>query len=124
MRPTCLECTTRLTPRGSPGRFGDHAMPKFAVILPAAGKSARFGDKEKKPYATLDGRAVWLRSAELFVTRDDVSQTLLIIAPEDQELFERRFRANIVFMNVKVVYGGAERFESVANALKVLDPAA
>jgi 2-C-methyl-D-erythritol 4-phosphate cytidylyltransferase len=97
-------------------------MSKFAVILPAAGRSARFGGKEKKPYATLDGRAVWLRCAELFVNREDVCQTMLVISPEDQELFERRFRANIVFMNVKVVFGGAERFESVANALKDLAP--
>src|ERR1051325_4891015 len=95
-------------------------MSRFAVILPAAGQSSRFKDKEKKPYATLDGRAVWLRCAELFVNRDDVCQTLLIISPEDEERFERRFRANIVFMNVRVVFGGAERFDSVANALKEL----
>jgi 2-C-methyl-D-erythritol 4-phosphate cytidylyltransferase len=99
-------------------------MPKFAVILPAAGKSSRFGDKEKKPFANLDGRAVWLRSAELFVTRDDVCQTLLIISPDDQELFERKFRANIVFMNIQVVFGGAERTDSVANALAKLKPEA
>src|SRR5258706_16355955 len=95
---------------------GARLMAKFAVILPAAGKSSRFGDKEKKPYATLDGRAVRLRSAELFVSRDDVVQTLLVISPDDQELFERRYRANIVFMNAKVILGGAERLDSVANA--------
>ncbi|MFL5340525.1 MAG: 2-C-methyl-D-erythritol 4-phosphate cytidylyltransferase [Gemmataceae bacterium] len=99
-------------------------MAKFAVILPAAGKSARFGDQEKKPYVHLDGRAVWLRAAELFVARDDVCQTLLVISPEDQEMFERKFRANIVFMNVQVVLGGAERFESVANALAKVKPEA
>ena len=33
-------------------------MPNFAVILPAAGKSSRFGGREKKPFATLDGTAV------------------------------------------------------------------
>jgi 2-C-methyl-D-erythritol 4-phosphate cytidylyltransferase len=104
--------------------MGVSIMAKFAVILPAAGKSARFGDKEKKPFVNLDGRAVWLRSAELFVTRDDVCQTLLVIAPEDQELFERRFRANIVFMNVRVVHGGAERFDSVAKALEQVVPQA
>jgi 2-C-methyl-D-erythritol 4-phosphate cytidylyltransferase len=92
-------------------------MPKFAVILPAAGKSSRFHDKEKKPFTNLDGRAVWLRSAEYFVNRADVVQTIIAISPEDQELFERRYRANIAFMNVHVVLGGAERFESVANAL-------
>jgi 2-C-methyl-D-erythritol 4-phosphate cytidylyltransferase len=99
-------------------------MAKFAVLLPAAGRSSRFHDKEKKPFATLDGRAVWLRSAELFVNRPDVAQVLLIIAPEDMEKFRIRYTANIAFMNVKLVPGGRERFESVANALAAADPAA
>jgi 2-C-methyl-D-erythritol 4-phosphate cytidylyltransferase len=97
---------------------------KFAVILPAAGRSSRFRDKEKKPFATLDGRAVWLRSAELFVTRADVVQCLIVIAKEDQEVFKRRYGANLAFMNIQVVDGGAERFESVANALALLKPEA
>src|SRR5919201_559584 len=92
-------------------------MARFAVILPAAGSSSRFKDKEKKPFATLDGRAVWLRSAELFVTRDDVCQCLIVVAREDQEVFRRRYGANLAFMNVQIVEGGKERFESVANAL-------
>lgn len=96
-------------------------MPKFAVIIPAAGKSSRFTGKEKKPFALIDGRAVWLRTAELFVTRDDVVQTLLILDPSDRELFDRRFQANIAFMNVKLVDGGAERFDSVANAVALLN---
>lgn len=99
-------------------------MPKFAVILPAAGRSSRFRDKEKKPFATLDGRAVWLRCAELFVTRDDVCQTILVVSAEDMELFRRRYTANIAFMDIKIVEGGAERFDSIANALAVLKPEA
>ena len=59
---------------------------KFAVILPAAGRSSRFGDpKHKKVYAELDGRAVWLRAVEPFVNRDDVGQMILAIAPEDRK---------------------------------------
>jgi 2-C-methyl-D-erythritol 4-phosphate cytidylyltransferase len=95
-------------------------MSRTAVILPAAGRSARFGGKEKKPYATLDGRAVWLRTVELFITRNDVVQTLIIVAPEDRELFRTRYAPNIAFMDIQVVEGGAERFESVANALAKL----
>lgn len=95
-------------------------MSRFAVILPAAGRSSRFGGKEKKPFASLDGRAVWLRTVELFVTRDDVCQTLLVVSPEDRELFRTRYAPNIAFMDVQVVEGGAERFESVANALAML----
>jgi 2-C-methyl-D-erythritol 4-phosphate cytidylyltransferase len=96
----------------------------FAVILPAAGRSSRFHDKEKKPFATLDGRAVWLRSAELFVTRSDVVQCLIVVAKADQEMFRRRYGANLAFMNVQIADGGAERFESVANALAMIKPEA
>lgn len=93
---------------------------KFAVILPAAGQSSRFGGKEKKPFTSLGGRAVWLRAAELFWTRDDVSRVYVVISPSDRELFEIRFRAALVFANGTVIDGGAERFESVANALAVI----
>src|SRR5437660_7686562 len=99
-------------------------MSEFAVLLPAAGKSSRFHDREKKPFATLDGRAVWLRSAELFVTRQDVAQCIIVVAKPDQEMFRRRYGANLAFMNVQIADGGAERFESVANALALLKPEA
>jgi 2-C-methyl-D-erythritol 4-phosphate cytidylyltransferase len=97
-------------------------MARFAVILPAAGRSSRFKDKEKKPFVNLDGRAVWLRTAEFFITRDDVAQTLIIIDKDDEEMVRRRYAANMAFMNVQIVHGGSERFESVANALKKLGP--
>jgi 2-C-methyl-D-erythritol 4-phosphate cytidylyltransferase len=97
-------------------------MGHFAVIFPAAGKSSRFGDpKQKKIYAELDGRAVWLRAVEPFVNRDDVEQMILAIAPEDRELFERRYRASVAFMNIQVIEGGAERSDTVARALEAVD---
>jgi 2-C-methyl-D-erythritol 4-phosphate cytidylyltransferase len=92
-------------------------MPRIAVILPAAGASSRFRDKEKKVFAALDGRAVWLRAAEAFVNRDDVAQTLVVVAPGDMETFKTRYGAHLGLLGVEVVAGGAERFESVANAL-------
>src|SRR5216683_6121370 len=100
------------------------SMAKFAVILPAAGQSSRFRDKEKKPFALLDGRAVWLRSAELFVTRSDVCQCLIVVAKEDQETFRRRYGANMAFMNIQIADGGAERHDSIANALAMIKPEA
>lgn len=95
-------------------------MSNIAVILPAAGRSSRFGTKEKKPFALLEGRAVVLRTLELFVTRPNVVQTLLVISPEDDEFVRRRLGPNLAFLNVQLVPGGAERFESVANALAQL----
>jgi 2-C-methyl-D-erythritol 4-phosphate cytidylyltransferase len=98
-------------------------MGRFAVILPSAGRSTRFGDpKQKKIHADLDGRAVWLRALDPFLNRDDVTQTIVVIAPEDRELFERRFSANVAFLNITVVDGGAERVDSIARALDVVNP--
>lgn len=99
-------------------------MPQFAVILPAAGRSSRFREKEKKPFTNLDGRAVWLRTVEHFVTRKDVVQCVVVVAPEDQEMFRRRYGANLAFLNVQIADGGSERFESVGNALALLKPEA
>lgn len=97
-------------------------MAKFAVVFPAAGRSSRFRDKEKKPFVNLDGRAVWLRSVEQFINREEVVQCLIVVAPDDQEMFRRRFGANLAFMNIQIADGGAERFESVANALAMVKP--
>ena len=93
-------------------------MATFAVILPAAGKSSRYHDKHyKKPFAPLEDRAVWLHAAERFLNRNDVKQTIVVIAPEDRESFFDKFGANVAILGIDVVDGGAERSDSVANAL-------
>ncbi len=102
-------------------------MPQnVAVIICAAGASTRFGGstkltaggKRKKPFVDVDGRAVFLRSIELFANRDDVKQILLAIAPEDQEIVTVKWGSNLKFFNVEVCFGGAERFDTVTGALE------
>jgi 2-C-methyl-D-erythritol 4-phosphate cytidylyltransferase len=92
-------------------------MSKFAVILPAAGKSSRFSKQRKKVFVELKGRPVWLRTAEQFVNRSDVVQTILVVSPDDLEYFKEKFRPNLAFMDIEVVTGGAERADSVQNGL-------
>jgi 2-C-methyl-D-erythritol 4-phosphate cytidylyltransferase len=100
-------------------------MAKFAVILPAAGRSSRFKDPTyKKQYAILAGRAVWLCAAERFLNRDDVIQTILVISPEDREYFNFKFASNVAILGIEVVHGGAERCDSVQNALARVKPQA
>ena len=98
-------------------------MARFAVILAAAGQSRRFKDQHyKKPFAPLDNRPVWLHSAERFLNREDVKQLIVVIAPDDRELFETRFAANVAILGLDVVDGGAERTDSVARALARVKP--
>lgn len=101
------------------------AMSSFSVILLAAGKSSRFKDRDKKPFADLDGRSVWLHSLDPFTIREDVVEILIVIDPEDRELFERRYRATVAFLSTaKVIDGGRERADSVQNALAHTSPQA
>jgi len=98
-------------------------MAQFAVILPAAGRSSRFHDKAyKKPFAPLAHRAVWLHSAERFLNRDDVKQTILVIASEDRADFNFKFASNVTILGIEVVEGGAERADSVEAALARVKP--
>ncbi len=93
-------------------------MPSFAVILAAAGKSSRFRDAHyKKPFIALEGRAVWLHSAQKFLDRKDVVQVVVVISPEDREDFFSKFGPNVAILGIDVVDGGNERRDSVANAL-------
>jgi 2-C-methyl-D-erythritol 4-phosphate cytidylyltransferase len=96
-------------------------MPQsVAVIICAAGASRRFGGKRKKPFVDVSGRAVLLRSVEHFANRDDVKQILLAIAPEDEELVDVKWGPNLKFYNTKICFGGAERFDTVNEALKLI----
>jgi len=91
-----------------------------AAIICAAGAGIRFGGKRKKAFVDVAGRAVFLRSVELFDNRDDVKQVLLGIAPEDEELVSIKWGPNLKFFNVKIFLGGCERFDTVNKGLELI----
>ena len=97
---------------------------KASVIIPAAGASRRFGGKAKKIFQQLKGRPVFLRAVELFVNREDVCETQLVVAEEDLETMRDRYGANLGFMGVRVIVGGKERTDSVRSALGGVCPEA
>jgi len=92
-------------------------MAKVAVIVPAAGAGKRFGDKENKIFAKINDSPLFVKALELFVNRPDVCQTILVVSPADLELLKTKYGAHIGLMGVKVVEGGAERYQTVQKAL-------
>jgi 2-C-methyl-D-erythritol 4-phosphate cytidylyltransferase len=96
-------------------------MKKVAVIICAAGASARFEGSRKKPFVEVAGRAAFVRSIEFFTDRDDVKQIILAISPDDEELVKLKWGANLSFNRVNLCHGGAERFETVAKAIELVD---
>jgi 2-C-methyl-D-erythritol 4-phosphate cytidylyltransferase len=97
-------------------------MKNISVIICAAGAGTRFGGNRKKPFIEIDGRAAFLRSIEYFSNRSDVKQILLAISPEDEELVTVKWGGMLGFHNVKLCFGGKERFETVAKALEKVCP--
>src|SRR4030042_284835 len=91
-----------------------------AAIICAAGASSRFGGKRKKAFVDVAGRAVFLRSAELFSDRDDVKQVLLGIAPEDEEFVSVKWGPNLKFFGVSIFIGGDERFDTEKKGIELI----
>ena len=99
-------------------------MPQdTAVILAAAGKSSRFGQPfVKKVFALMGGKPVFQHSATMFSEHPSVAQQILVIHPEDREMFKSKFAATVAMMGIEIVLGGEERWQSVENALAKLSP--
>jgi 2-C-methyl-D-erythritol 4-phosphate cytidylyltransferase len=83
-------------------------MPTFAVILPAAGSSTRYGGPRNKLHEILDGATVLDRSIAAFQSRGDVA---CIIIPT-------RGSVEITGDKVRVCDGGPSRAHSVLSALR------
>jgi 2-C-methyl-D-erythritol 4-phosphate cytidylyltransferase len=92
-------------------------MPEFAVILPAAGRSTRFGSPVSKLFQLLDGRPVLARTLAAFARRPDVTQ--IVVASEESDAV----RDCAKYLNpdekskVQICSGGTCRAGSVRAAL-------
>jgi 2-C-methyl-D-erythritol 4-phosphate cytidylyltransferase len=91
-----------------------------AAVICAAGPGSRFGGKKKKQFLDVAGRAVLMRSIELFSEREGVKQILVGISRDDQETVQVNWGAKLSFFGVKTFFGGAERFETILNALELI----
>jgi 2-C-methyl-D-erythritol 4-phosphate cytidylyltransferase len=96
-------------------------MPRFAVILPAAGSSTRFGPGANKLFSPLGDVPVVAMTLGQFLSRSDVEMVVLATSPgsawADVEPSLARLLADA---RVKRCEGGPSRAHSVRNALAVV----
>lgn len=88
-------------------------MPDFAVILPAAGSSTRYGAGRSKLLEDLGGQSVLARSLIAFLQRPDV--VLVVIATQAELPLPEDKR-------IRRCPGGNCRARSVQNALELVPP--
>ena len=87
------------------------------VIIPAAGKSSRYGIGDKLAQ-DLGGRAVLLRTVEVFTKRDEVKSIIVAGPLEGFEDFRSKFGPTLGFHGAKLVPGGkTHRWETVKAVL-------
>jgi 2-C-methyl-D-erythritol 4-phosphate cytidylyltransferase len=88
----------------------------FTVILPAAGKSNRFGGGDKL-LSDINGSSVLQRAVTLFASRSDVFCIVIAAPPDRHDAYRRHLEPVLKSTKLGLVQGGSERWESVYNAL-------
>jgi len=91
-----------------------------AAIIVAAGRGLRAGGGIPKQYRQLDGEAVLLRSIRAFSTHPDIARVVVVLNPDDLDLYQARVSSGLGDACVEVVHGGAERALSVKAGLRAL----
>jgi len=91
---------------------------KVAVIIAAGGRGARLGAGQPKQLLEIGGKSILQRSVELFSSRADVSE-LVVVLPADLAAAPPAFFTG-VRTPVTIVAGGGRRQDSVANGFAVV----
>jgi 2-C-methyl-D-erythritol 4-phosphate cytidylyltransferase len=86
---------------------------KYDVIILAAGSGKRMGAGRNKVLLEVSGKPVIQYSVDLFQSDPDCQQVILVGKSEERDL--------LAFPDTTFVVGGAERQDSVRNALEIVE---
>lgn len=92
------------------------------LLVPAAGMGTRLGANQPKALIDIAGTPLLVRTLCRFAACGLVDNCLIVIPMEARPAFEACLRTFFPKATVRLVAGGAERQESVANGLAALDP--
>lgn len=89
------------------------------LIIPCAGKGTRFGSSTPKQYLPLLGSTVLQKTLAKFITRADI-KGIIIPHAENDTFVTKILASDEKYTKIHCVIGGAERADSVLNALNYL----
>ena len=88
--------------------------PVVAAIVVAAGDGSRFGGAHRKPFASLAGRPVLLRSLDAIRTAPGLAEIVLVVHADDAAIRDGELGPELRALGVTgVVVGGSRRRDSV-----------
>lgn len=94
----------------------DSLNGKFAAVLPAGGLGKRMGGNIPKQLLVLGGKPVYRYSLETFLSMDEIAEVVMAVPADWKDHFEKDFS----HPKLKIVVGGAERWQSVENGVNAL----
>lgn len=100
-------------------RMNTHDLKQnsFAVIIPAAGIGHRMNSGIPKQYMDIDGLPILTHTLQRVIELDWVGLVVVALRPEDVNFDDICEKFHVDRSKVKVVVGGAERQNSIANAM-------
>ena len=101
---------------------------RFATVLPAGGLGKRMGGNIPKQLMQLGNKSVYQYSLETFLKMDEIAEVVMAVPADWKEYFEKEIdtwfssdKAIVEFRTkLKIVVGGAERWQSVQNGVNAL----
>ena len=93
-----------------------------AVIIAAAGSSSRMGTGVDKQFVILAGKPVLWHTINVFKQLPQIRQILVTVSPGNAERVATLLHQTLTGVPWQIVPGGAERQDSVRNALKLVSP--
>lgn len=97
---------------------------KFAVVLPAGGLGKRMGGNIPKQLMLLGGKPVYRYCLETFLQMDEIAEVVMAVPADWKSHFEEELAAASftpeMRSKLKIVVGGAERWQSVENGVNAL----
>ncbi|MCQ2091777.1 MAG: 2-C-methyl-D-erythritol 4-phosphate cytidylyltransferase [Fibrobacter sp.] len=101
---------------------------KFAVVLPAGGLGKRMGGNIPKQLMLLGGKPVYRYCLETFLSMDEIAEVVMAVPADWKSHFENELAAASLTpemrAKLKIVVGGAERWQSVENGVNALTSSA
>ena len=97
---------------------------KFAAVLPAGGLGKRMGGNIPKQLMVLGGKPVYRYSLETFLSMDEIAEVVMAVPADWKDHFEKEIfsdnASELIRTKMKIVVGGAERWQSVENGVNAL----
>src|SRR5215468_2224412 len=88
------------------------------AIIPAAGSGNRFGGQIPKQFVEIAGAPIIVHTLGKFDECDEIGAIIVALRSEEIERFEQALKAHRIRKPVRLVQGGAERSDSILNALE------